>query len=85
MKKVKLPSRERLGKKAYCKKAEVGKWFAFNIISAGEFMIGFGKIVAIKKVVMQNLKNILNFRCADHMQLISGMIICLSVFFKKKS
>ncbi len=39
-----LPTRNDFGSKAYCKKAEVGKWYKFDGIIGN--VIGYGKIVS---------------------------------------
>ena len=44
---VKLEKANRFGSKAFLRKVEIGKWFKFNVISIGEDMVGYGKVVAI--------------------------------------
>lgn len=45
--KARLFKQEQLGKKAYAKQVEVGKWYKFDVLSCGQQMTGFGKVVAI--------------------------------------
>ena len=43
-----LPDASRFGKKAYVKKVEIGKWFAFDAKSIDQTLVGYGKVVDIK-------------------------------------
>lgn len=47
MKEKKIPNKSKFGSKAYVKEVEVGKWFKFDVISTGEDMVGYGKVVEI--------------------------------------
>ena len=43
----KVADPKNFGSKAYLKKAEVGKWFKFDVVSVSESKTGYGKVVAI--------------------------------------
>lgn len=47
MTEVTINSRKQFGSKAYLQKIEVGKWFAFDVVTVGTSMTGYGKVVAI--------------------------------------
>lgn len=47
--KARLFKKEDLGKRAYFKEVEVGKWFKFDVLVVGEDRIGYGKVVAINE------------------------------------
>ena len=47
MERVKLAKRSDFGSKAKVEEAVVGHWYSFGVVSVGQQMVGYGKIVEI--------------------------------------